>query len=146
MLPRFLLLLTQPTKVTVWPTLALLNETRNNLRKYEDKYKIIVRVADQPDENRGNLFLLTAERVMEYKNMPPIDMFILDEFYKISQKRDDERYEVLNNACNKMLNIHKARFYFLGPNIDKISLPTTPVAPNTPITGKFVIVYSPIRK
>ena len=45
--------------------------------------------------------------------MPKIDMFILDEFYKISQKRDDERYEVLNNACNRMLNVHKARFYFL---------------------------------
>lgn len=107
--------------VVIQPTLALLNETRNNLRKYEDQYKIIVRVADEPDEKKGNLFLLTAERVMEYKNMPRIDMFILDEFYKISQKRDDERYEVLNNACNKMLNQHKARFYFLGPHIDKIS-------------------------
>ena len=107
--------------VVIQPTLALLNETRNNLRKYEDKYKIIVRVADKPVKDKGNLFLLTAERVMEYKDMPKIDMFILDEFYKISQKRDDERYEVLNNACNKMLNIHKARFYFLGPHIDKIS-------------------------
>ena len=107
--------------VVIQPTLALLNETRNNLRKYEDKYKIIVRVADKPVEDKGNLFLLTAERVMEYKDMPKIDMFILDEFYKISQKRDDERYEVLNNACNKMLNEHKARFYFLGPHIDKIS-------------------------
>lgn len=107
--------------VVIQPTLALLNETRNNLRKYEDQYKIIVRVAEKPSEDKGNLFLLTAERVMEYKNMPKIDMFILDEFYKISQKRDDERYEVLNNACNKMLNKHKARFYFLGPNIDKIS-------------------------
>lgn len=107
--------------VVIQPTLALLNETRNNLRKYDDKYKIIVRVADKPSEEKGNLFLLTAERVMEYKEMPKIDMFILDEFYKISQKRDDERYEVLNNACNKMLNKHKARFYFLGPHIDNIS-------------------------
>lgn len=107
--------------VVIQPTLALLNETRNNLRKYEDKYKIIVRVADKPVKDKGNLFLLTAERVMEYKDMPKIDMFILDEFYKISQKRDDERYEVLNNACNKMLNEHKSRFYFLGPHIDKIS-------------------------
>ncbi len=107
--------------VVIQPTLALLNETRNNLRKYENQYKIIVRVADKPADDKGNLFLLTAERVMEYKDMPKIDMFILDEFYKISQKRDDERYEVLNNACNKMLNKHKARFYFLGPHIDKIS-------------------------
>lgn len=107
--------------VVIQPTLALLNETRNNLRKYENQYKIIVRVADKPADDKRNLFLLTAERVMEYKDMPKIDMFILDEFYKISQKRDDERYEVLNNACNKMLNKHKARFYFLGPHIDKIS-------------------------
>lgn len=107
--------------VIIQPTLALLNETRNNLRKYEDSYKIIVRVADKPSLTKGNLFLLTAERVMEYQDFPEIQFFILDEFYKISQKRDDERFEVLNNACNKMLNIKKSRFYFLGPNIDKIS-------------------------
>lgn len=105
----------------IQPTLALLNETRNKLRKYEDIYQIIVRVSDKPTYEKKNLFLLTAERVMEYKDMPKIDFFILDEFYKISQKRADERYEVLNNACNKILNTHKSRFYFLGPNIDKIS-------------------------
>lgn len=107
--------------VIIQPTLALLNETRNNLRKYDDLYKIIVRISDEPAEDKNNLFLLTAERVMEYKKLPHIDFFILDEFYKISQKRTDDRYEILNNACNKMLNQHKARFYFLGPNIDAIS-------------------------
>ena len=107
--------------VIIQPTLALLNETRNNLRKYDDVYQIIIRVSDQPKPDIKHLFLLTAERVMEYKNLPHIDLFILDEFYKISQKRADDRYEVLNNACNKMLNFHKSRFYFLGPNIDSIS-------------------------
>jgi hypothetical protein len=107
--------------VVIQPTLALLNETRNNLRKYESSYKLIVRTSDAPSNEKNNLFLLTAERVMEYKDLPKIDFFILDEFYKISQKRGDERYEVLNNACNKLLNKHMARFYFLGPNIDAIS-------------------------
>ena len=105
----------------IQPTLALLNETRNNLRKYDDIYQIIVRVSDKPTYEKKNLFLLTAERVMEYNDLPKIDFFILDEFYKISQKRADDRYEVLNNACNKILNFHKSRFYFLGPNIDEIS-------------------------
>lgn len=105
----------------IQPTLALLNETRNNLRKYDDIYQIIVRVSDKPTYEKKHLFLLTAERVMEYKDLPRIDFFILDEFYKISQNRADDRYEVLNNACNKILNFHKSRFYFLGPNIDKIS-------------------------
>ncbi len=108
--------------VVIQPTLALLNETRNNLRKYEESYKIIVRTSDEPSHDKNNLFLLTAERVMEYKDLPKIDFFILDEFYKISQKRGDDRYEVLNNACNKLLNKHMARFYFLGPNIDTISV------------------------
>ncbi|MDD3014016.1 MAG: DEAD/DEAH box helicase [Candidatus Gastranaerophilales bacterium] len=107
--------------VVIQPTLALLNETRNNLRKYEDLYKVIVRVADKPSEEKGNLFLLTAERVVEYQDLPKIDFFVLDEFYKLSQKRLDERYEVLNNACNKLLNYHNSRFYFLGPNIDNVS-------------------------
>jgi replicative superfamily II helicase len=107
--------------VIVQPTLALLNETRNNLRKYEDIYKLIVRVSDRPSEEKKNLFLLTAERVMEYVDLPRISFFVLDEFYKLSQNRGDERYDVLNNACNKLLNQHKARFYFLGPNIDEVS-------------------------
>lgn len=107
--------------IIIQPTLALLNETRNSLRKYDDFYKIIIRVSDKPSEEKGNIFLLTAERVMEHQNLPKIDFFILDEFYKISQKRYDERYEVLNNACIKMLNRHNARFYFLGPNIDEVS-------------------------
>lgn len=105
----------------IQPTLALLNETRNNLRKYDDTYQIIVRVSDKPINEKKHLFLLTAERVMEYKDLPKIDFFILDEFYKISQNRADDRYEVLNNACNKILNFHKSRFYFLGPNVDKLS-------------------------
>ena len=105
----------------IQPTLALLNETRNNLRKYDNIYQIIVRVSDKPINEKKHLFLLTAERVMEYKDLPRIDFFILDEFYKISQRRADERYEILNNACSKILNFHRSRFYFLGPNIDAIS-------------------------
>ncbi len=107
--------------VIVQPTLALLNETRNKLRKYNDLYKIIIRTSQKPDDNKGNLFLLTAERVVEYKYFPKIDFFILDEFYKISKLRDDERYEELNKACIKLIDEQKARFYFLGPPISDIS-------------------------
>lgn len=107
--------------VIVQPTLALLNETRNKLKKYNDLYKIIIRTSQKPDEDKGNIFLLTAERVVEYKDFPKIDFFILDEFYKISKLRDDERYEELNKACIKLIDEQKARFYFLGPPISDIS-------------------------
>lgn len=107
--------------VIIQPTLALLDETRKKLSKYKNHYKIIVRTTQEPSKSKKNLFLLTAERVMEYKGLPKIDFFIIDEFYKLSAKRDDERSDVLNNAANLLLNKHGSRFYLLGPNINKIS-------------------------
>ena len=107
--------------VIIQPTLALLDETRKKLKKYSDKYKIIVRTSQEASEEKGNLFLLTAERVMEYHELPKIDFLIIDEFYKLSAKRDDERSDVLNNAFHLLLNRDNVRFYLLGPNIDGIS-------------------------
>lgn len=108
--------------VVIQPTLALLDETRKKLRKYKEDYKIIVRTSQESTNEKGNLFLLTAERVMEYENLPPIDFFVIDEFYKLSAKRDDERSDVLNNAFYKLLQQTPVpQFYLLGPNIDNIS-------------------------
>ena len=56
--------------VIIQPTLALLDETRSKLKKYIASYKIIVRTSQSPSPEKGNLFLLTAERVMEYENFP----------------------------------------------------------------------------
>lgn len=107
--------------VVIQPTLALLDETRKKLNKYKDRYKIIIRTSQAPANDRGNLFLLTAERVMEYPNLPQIDFFVIDEFYKLSAKRDDERCDILNNAFNLLITKFKCKFYLLGPNIGGIS-------------------------
>ncbi len=107
--------------VIIQPTLALLDETRKKLKKYNDNYSIIVRTSQKPSQEKGNLFLLTAERVMEYQELPKIDFLIIDEFYKLSAKRDDERSDVLNNAFHLLLTRDNVKFYLLGPNIDDIS-------------------------
>jgi len=107
--------------IIIQPTLALLDETRRNLLKYSDDYKIIVRTTQEPSSNLGNIFLLTAERVNEYTFFENIDFLIIDEFYKISNKRNDDRLDALNNAFYKIYNRFKCRFYLLGPNIDGIS-------------------------
>lgn len=107
--------------VIIQPTIALLDETRKKLNKYNNFYKIIVKTTQKASLEKGNLFLLTAERVMEYEDFKEIQLVILDEFYKISNKRDDERSDVLNNAFNNLLTNFKCRFYLLGPNIDGIS-------------------------
>ena len=107
--------------IIIQPTLALLDETRKKLKKYDNDYKILVRTSQEPSHEKGNIFLFTAERVNEYKEFPSIDFLVIDEFYKLSAKRDDERAASLNNAFNYILKTFNSKFYLLGPNIDNIS-------------------------
>lgn len=107
--------------VIIQPTLALLDETRLKLKKYSDAYKIIVRTSQPPTDDKGNLLLLTAERIMEYESLSPIDLLVIDEFYKLSLKRIDERAGILNNAFLKIVGNFNSKFYLLGPNIDGVT-------------------------
>lgn len=106
--------------VIIQPTLALLDETRRRLKKYSDYYKIIVKTTQEVSESKGNIFLLTAERVLEYPNMPTIQLLILDEFYKLSNLRGDNRSSILNTAFIRIMRNPDCKFYMLGPNIDYI--------------------------
>lgn len=107
--------------IIIQPTLALLDETRRNLKKYSDHYKIIIKTSQKFNESGNNIFLLTAERVIEYPEFPHIDVLIIDEFYKLSTYRKDERADILNIAFYKILKQFNPHFYLLGPNIDGVS-------------------------
>lgn len=107
--------------IIIQPTLALLDETRKKLSRYISYYKLIVHTSQEPDSDRGNIFLFTAERVLEYQKFPIIEFFVLDEFYKLSKKRDDERADLLNNAFHNIIKKYNCKFMLLGPNIDDIS-------------------------
>ncbi len=104
----------------IQPTLALLDETRRNLKKYKLTYNLITKTTQEPKDK--NIFLFTAERANEYQFFPALDFFIIDEFYKLSARRDDGRSYSLNNAFLKVLKQHpNCQFYLLGPNIEGIS-------------------------
>ena len=105
--------------VVIQPTLSLLDETRKKLSKYKQQYKIIVSTSQEPSQVTGNLFLFTGERVVEYNVFPQIDFFIIDEFYKLSLRREDDRAITLNTALHKLLK-HTNKFYMLGPMIKEI--------------------------
>lgn len=107
--------------VIIQPTLALLDETRIKLLKYADSYRLIVRTTQEFNSEGENIFLLTAERVLEYEKFPQIDFMVIDEFYKISYAREDERVDILNNAFMRIYYDYHPQFYFLGPNIMSIS-------------------------
>lgn len=105
--------------VIIQPTLALLDETRKKLEKYRNDYQLVVSTHQQPEDGR-NIFLFTGERVVEYETFPSVDFFVIDEFYKLSLARDDERAATLNQALYRLLKMTD-RFYLLGPNINSIS-------------------------
>lgn len=107
--------------IIIQPTLALLDETRRKLKKYDENYKLVVRTSQETSIEKGNIYLFTAERVNEYKEFIDVDFIIVDEFYKLSSKRDDERADSLNNALYYILKSFNCKFYLLGPNIDGIS-------------------------
>lgn len=102
----------------IQPTLALIDETRKKLKKYTDFYNLVVNT--KQDAKETNIFILTAERVLEYVNLPKIDFFIIDEFYKISSKRDDSRLDALNVTLLKIMK-HKPQSMFLTPTVDSLS-------------------------
>lgn len=105
--------------VIIQPTLALLDETRKKLQELEINYRLIVTTTQSPSDD-ANIFLFTGERVVEYKHFRKVDFFVIDEFYKLSLNRDDERAISLNQALYRLLKLTN-RFYMLGPSVRSVS-------------------------
>jgi hypothetical protein len=105
--------------VIIQPTLALLDETRKRFKRFEEDYRVVLSTSQFPSSDKGNLFLFTAERVVEYEHFAAVDFFVIDEFYKLSLDREDDRAITLNQAFYKLLK-HTKQFYLLGPSVRSI--------------------------
>lgn len=102
--------------VLIVPTIALIDETRRRLAQFHEQYRIVTHPSEVP--GKKNLIVMTQERFLEIPELPRIDFFMIDEFYKLgSGAKKDSRRTLLNLAWNK-LNATGAQFYLLGPNID----------------------------
>jgi hypothetical protein len=107
--------------VVVVPTIALIDETRKRLSRFSDRYKIITHQSQAvPDDARGVIYVLTQERVVEREDLVNIDLFVIDEFYKLDPAAGAERAGMLNHAFYKLSGVAK-QFYLLGPYIRSIS-------------------------
>lgn len=104
------------------PTLALIDETRRRYARYRTDYKIITHSTQMLGEK--NVFVLTQERLAEREDLPELDFFAVDEFYKLAS--NDERAEMLNRVFYR-LRKSGAQYYLLGPNIEGLdeALPET---------------------
>lgn len=108
------------TVVIIVPTIALMDETRRRLfKKFSEMYTIIT----APDTRLGlkNIFIFPQERVFSYlASLETVDLLVVDEFYKASQKHDRDRAPSLIKAILK-LSKKAVQRYYLAPNIKKLS-------------------------
>lgn len=104
--------------VLIVPTLALVEETRRRMSRFVDDYSIVTSSNQKVSEK--NIFVLTQERYLSIeKEIPEIDFFVIDEFYKLSISNDGGRSTLLNQAFLR-LSSTGAQFYLLGPSIKSI--------------------------
>jgi len=109
--------------VIVVPTIALIDESRRRLSRLAgDNYKVVTHVGQASAEK--TIYVLTQERVLEFEELPEVDLFVIDEFYKLSlDGGDPDRSRLLNLAFYALLQTG-AQFYMLGPNIGGIGAET----------------------
>lgn len=106
--------------VVIVPTIALIDETRRRLsQRFGKTYKIIT----HPSQERSgrDIFVLTQERYVEFEEAIIPQFFVLDEFYKLSPVRGDERTFTLNQAFYRLFK-SGAQFFLIGPNIQDIKV------------------------
>ncbi len=105
----------------VLPTIALLDEFRRRFRdRFAKKFNVVMHQSEISTDE-PTIFLGTQERLIYRDDLGQLDLTVVDEFYKLDPARRDDRSGTLNAAVYKLLKRSK-QFFFLGPNIDKISI------------------------
>ena len=105
--------------VVIVPTVALIDEVRRRLVRFTHRYTLVT----HPSQELGdrNIYVLTQERFLELPEEPDIDLFMIDEFYKLgSHNPDDQRMSMLNIAWNRLRSTG-AQYYLTGPNVHSLA-------------------------
>ena len=105
--------------VVIVPTVALMDEVRRRLVRFADRYTLVTHPSQGPTER--NIYVLTQERFPELPALPHVDLFMIDEFYKLGPHNpDDQRMSMLNIAWNRLRSTG-AQYYLTGPNVDSLA-------------------------
>jgi hypothetical protein len=130
----------------VVPTIALIDETRKRLSRFADVYKIVTHASQPADRGRGTIYVLTQERVIEREDLEHLDLFVIDEFYKLDASGGGaDRAAILNHAFYKLLQTAK-QFYLLGPNIRAVPTDFLERFEARLIVSDFVTVASDVHR
>ncbi|RIJ28648.1 DEAD/DEAH box helicase [Henriciella algicola] len=108
----------RPKRVLITvPTIALLEERRRALSKRFPDYQIITQTFQELSESPA-IIVGTQERILERHYVPDVDLFIIDEFYKLDLTSGDMRAQSLNLLLTNYID-SAAQIYLLGPSIQK---------------------------
>lgn len=107
----------------IMPTVSLLSEQYQELRKSVEGYTISKSSKVKIDKNKSYILVLTPERISAFFEENPdfiIDFFVMDEIYKIDYKLDDDRFRVFSDVLYRLAKTG-ADFYLAGPYISDFS-------------------------
>lgn len=109
--------------VVIVPTIALMDETRRRLARFRT-YKLITHPSQVLAER--NIIVMTQERLLEMVELPAVNLFMIDEFYKLDIESESDRASLLNQAMHRLYRTG-APYYLTGPNVRQLadSLPET---------------------
>lgn len=126
----------------VVPTIALIDETR---RRLSEQFRGVYKIVTHPHQGltRRNVLVMTQERILDIEELPALDLFVIDEFYKLDPTSDPERANLLNQAFHRLKGTG-AQFYLLGPNVGQLPLQLNELA--RVITTDFSTVAVDIRR
>ncbi|MFJ2215007.1 DEAD/DEAH box helicase [Streptomyces sp. NPDC101062] len=127
----------------VLPTLALIDETRKRLSRFRELYRIVT----HPSQNLGerNLLVMTQERILDLPELPDLDLFMIDEFYKLDISRGESDRGILLNQALQRLMATGATFYLAGPNIESLATGMPSDFSASFISTSFATVVSDVK-
>lgn len=107
----------------IMPTVSLLSEQYQELKKTVDGYTISKSSKVKIEENSRYILVLTPERMSAFLEENPdfkVDFFVMDEIYKVDFKLDDDRFRFFSDILYRLAKT-KADFYLAGPYISDFS-------------------------
>ena len=109
--------------VIVVPTIALIDETRRRVTASLGQTHDVITHPNQARRNDGRptVYILTQERALGRDDLDDTDFLVVDEFYKLDMRDDEDERSIDLNICFHRLAEKGSQFYLIGPNISSVS-------------------------
>ncbi|MBS3914379.1 MAG: DEAD/DEAH box helicase [Bacteroidetes bacterium] len=107
----------------IMPTVSLLSEQYQEIKKYILGYVISKSSRVKIDNENKYILILTPERMNSFLEDNPdfqFDFFVMDEIYKVDYKLNDDRFRIFSDILYRLAK-SGSDFYLIGPYISGFS-------------------------